>query len=132
MSASTGNPASARRARVLVVDDEPLLGTTLRVTLEEDHDVVIAQSGEAAQALLEQDTAFDVILCDLMMPRTSGMDLYAWLRAANPGLAERMIFMTGGAYTAQAQDFLENVPNRHIDKPFEVRALVELIAAVAG
>lgn len=132
MTASSGSAASARRTRVLVVDDEPLLGTTLRVTLEDAHDVVVVQSGEAARALLEEDRAFDVILCDLMMPRTSGMDLFAWLEGEHAELAKRMVFMTGGAYTARAQDFLEAVPNRRIDKPFEVGELVELIADVSG
>ena len=72
----TGEPK--RLPRVLVVDDEPLMGATLRVALEDDFDVTIAQSGDEAKRYLESNT-YDAVLCDLMMPGTSGIDLHGWL-----------------------------------------------------
>src|SRR6185312_8669420 len=68
-------PRSAPRARVLVVDDEVAIGNTLRDLLSIDHDVVAVASGEAALELIARDS-FDVVFCDLMMPRVSGIDIY--------------------------------------------------------
>lgn len=119
-----------RLPRVLVVDDEPLMGATLRVALEDDFDVTIAQSGEEAKRHLESNQ-YDAVLCDLMMPGTSGIDLHGWLLARDPKLAERMVFMTGGAYTEQSQDFLEHVGRHRVDKPFRMDALLSLLGRVA-
>ena len=113
--------------RVLIVDDEPLIGTTLKVLLADDHDVEFASSGSDARALLERDQGFDVILCDLMMPGVNGMDLYAWLRKADPELATRMVFMTGGVFTEEARAFLDSIPNARIEKPFDHDVLLQII-----
>jgi CheY-like chemotaxis protein len=56
---------SARRGRVLVIEDEPLVSETMRHILAREHDVtVIHDPGEALQALREPAGAFDVVLCD--------------------------------------------------------------------
>jgi CheY-like chemotaxis protein len=117
-----------RRARVLIIDDEPALAEALGRELERDHDVTLASSGRHALDLLGQGGRdFDVILCDLMMPEVTGMDLHEEMRRIRPGLEERIIFMTGGAFTARARMFLAKAANAHIEKPFdmdEVRALI--------
>jgi DNA-binding response OmpR family regulator len=62
-----------------------------------------------------------------MMADLTGMDLYEELRRIRPGFEERMIFMTGGTFTARGRTFLEKVTNPHVEKPFdmgEVRALI--------
>src|SRR5688572_9523092 len=102
-----------------------MIGTTLRVLLGDNHEVVLAASGTAARQELEGGS-FDLVLCDLMMPRVSGMDIHRWLQARDPGAAERMIFMTGGVFTEEAQQFLHRVPNRRIEKPFDTRDLLAL------
>jgi CheY-like chemotaxis protein len=63
---------------------------------------------------------FDLILCDLMMPEMTGMELHAELARALPEQAERMIFVTGGAFTESAAEFLERVPNEQLAKPFDL------------
>ncbi len=111
-------PAAAlgSRVRVLIVDDEPLLGKSLRRALHE-HDVVFTE--DPARALeLCSETDFDVIVCDLMMPVISGEDVYEHLSERAPELAARMIFMTGGAFTAGAQRFLNSIENPVLNKPF--------------
>lgn len=118
--------AAIRRPTILIVDDEPMIGTTLRVLLADRHEVVLAESGADARAALE-GTTFDLILCDLMMPGVSGMDLHAWLLERSPEAAGRMVFMTGGVFTDEARSFLEHVPNRRIEKPFDTRDLLRLI-----
>jgi PAS domain S-box-containing protein len=104
------------RVRVLIVDDEPLLGKSLRRTLSE-HDVTFTEDPVRALELCSQ-TDYDAIVCDLMMPMISGEGVYEHLREHAPELAARMIFMTGGAFTAGAQRFLREVPNLVLTKPF--------------
>ncbi|MBK6535401.1 MAG: PAS domain S-box protein [Deltaproteobacteria bacterium] len=119
-------PAS-RRARVLVVDDERAVGVILARVLRA-HDLTCVTTAREALDLLLSDESFDVILSDLMMPTMSGMDLYDELARLRPEAAERMVFITGGAFTQAAVAFLERVPNERIEKPFTaaaVRALVQ-------
>ncbi len=119
-----------RRARVLVVDDERLVGRALERVLSRHHEVVCANSVARAKEILEEDPAFDVLLSDIMMPHQTGMDLHAWLEANHPGLASRTIFMTGGAFTPGAQSFLARVSNPHIDKPLRRDELLATIASL--
>lgn len=127
---SRGTTARMTMPRVLVVDDEPLMGATLEVTLSDDYVVEVVSSVAAAEALLKQDSSYDLILCDLMMPGRTGMDLHRWVAETNPALVNRMIFMSGGAYTTEAHDFLERVGSRRIDKPFDVDGLLDLMKQV--
>jgi signal transduction histidine kinase/CheY-like chemotaxis protein len=113
----------APRARLLVVDDEPAVGNAIRRALAAEHDVLAVTSGKAALALLEKGEKFDAILCDLMMPEMSGMDLHEALGRVAPRLAQGMIVMTGGAFTGRAQQFLDRVPNQRVEKPFDLQSL---------
>ncbi len=124
--------APNRRGRILVVDDEPRMGRALQRLLAADHDVTTVASAEEALDLLSGGTRFDMVLCDLMMPGMSGMELHARMESAAPEVAARMVFMTGGAYTAGAQRFLDQVPNRRLEKPFRPETLEALIAEVLG
>lgn len=116
--------------RVLVVDDEPLIGTTLRILLDE-HEVKVASSGLAARELLERGEAFDAILCDLMLADFSGMDLARWLGGARPELSDRLVFMTGGAFTDEARSFLRAVPPaRQLEKPFTTEQIMRVLRSL--
>ena len=117
-----------RRARVLVVDDEAPIANALRELLAPEHDVVAATSGREALSALGATPDFDVLFCDLLMPGMSGIDLYEAIRAERPGLERRIVFMTGGAFTARAAEFLASVDNRRVEKPFSL-ALVERIVS---
>lgn len=118
---STPEPESLPRGRVLAVDDEKMIRRAFERSLGEHYDLVMAESGEQAQQILQKDTAFDVILCDLMMPGMSGMELYAWLTKFDPGLSKRVVFVTGGGVTEQARDLLDHTKNPVVSKPFEPR-----------
>jgi len=122
-------PATCRR-RVLVVDDEPLVCRAVARMLGREHDVVALSDPAEALARLARGELFDVVLCDLMMPGTSGMQCYEALRRSRPGLAESMVFLTGGAFTEEARAFLERVPNVRIEKPFEPEALRAVVSRV--
>ncbi len=124
-------PAPAPRRRILIVDDEPLVARAVSRTLAASHDVVAMTSARAALERIEKGAeAFDAVLCDLMMPEMTGMELHTRLVEVAPELAARTVFLTGGAFTEQARAFLERVPNARLEKPFEPRALRELLARV--
>ncbi|HJL34133.1 MAG TPA: response regulator, partial [Polyangiaceae bacterium LLY-WYZ-15_(1-7)] len=108
--------------RVLIVDDEPGMSRTLAIALGEEYEVVTAQGGAEALRRLEAGERFGVILCDLMMPGVSGMDVHGALAQWAPDQAARMVFMTGGAYTEQAADFLDG-GHPTLRKPFFIDEL---------
>jgi CheY-like chemotaxis protein len=120
----------SRRARVLVVDDEPGLLHAIEDLIGEAHDVMTANSGSEALDLLHRDDKFDVIVADLMMPGVTGMDLYERTRADHPGLEQRFVFMTGGAFTARSSKLVASVPNRCVAKPFDADELMRAIGDV--
>ncbi|HEX8540050.1 MAG TPA: ATP-binding protein, partial [Cystobacter sp.] len=121
---------TVRRGRVLVVDDEPMIGTAIRRTLQREHEVVTLTSAREAFARLMSGERFDVILCDVMMPEMSGVDLHQQLAQHLPALAEQLIFLSGGAFTPKAREFLAQVGNRRVDKPFSARDLRDMVQAV--
>ena len=116
-----------RRGRVLAIDDEELLGTVIRRALEPVHEVVVVKSAAEALERIGAGERFDVILCDLMMPELSGVDFHRQLTERAPLAAERIVFVTGGAFSREAQEFLERSPHARLDKPFDVATLRALV-----
>lgn len=116
-----------RRARVLLIDDETNLRTSLAQLLSVEHAVTSLGSAREAIDLLAQGRRFNIILCDLMMPGVSGIDFYEYLQREAPDQLPRVIFLSGGAFTSRAQAFLDRVPNPHVEKPFELDVLREVI-----
>ena len=118
--------------RVLVVDDEALIGRAVARCLGKTCSVEEAASGQAALERLRRSDAFDVILLDVMMPEMSGIDVYETLRREVPELLPRVVFLTGGAFTPLARQFLEQVPNVHVEKPFDPATLRDVVARIAA
>jgi CheY-like chemotaxis protein len=118
------------RARILVVDDEPLLGQTLSFMLEENHDVVVAQGGADALEHLARDPRFDLVLCDLDMPGVNGGSVHQALAARHPGLLSRFVLMTGGACAPWAETFLAGYSGARLEKPFTVAEVEEVLRLV--
>jgi PAS domain S-box-containing protein len=115
--------------RVLIVDDERLVLNMLQRLLSFEYEVTaVSRAAEAAERITAGER-FDLILCDVMMPDMTGMALHAFLRDAAPGQAERMVFVTGGAYSLEAQAFLEHVSNPHLEKPFDIEVLQSMVRA---
>jgi two-component system cell cycle sensor histidine kinase/response regulator CckA len=111
------------RARVLVIDDERALADMIVRLLDDCHVDVAVKGREALDLLDRATTPYDVILCDLMMPDMTGMDLFAEVTRRYNGFEERFVFMTGGAFTPRATEFLARVKNRRLEKPFDRSAL---------
>ncbi len=122
--------ASATLPKLLLVDDEHNLRAVLRPLLSTRYAVTAAASGREALRLLERDDAWDLVLCDLLMPDVTGMDVFEEVERAHPHLAPRMVFMTGGAFTPRARDLLDRVADRWIEKPFDFEALLALLDRV--
>ena len=120
----------APRGRLLVVDDEPALLRSVRALLSTTHEVVTASSGRQALELLRADPDFDAVLADLMMADVTGMELYDAVLRDHPELATRFVFMTGGTFTDRGRAFLEQVPNRCLEKPFDADTLLDVVAAM--
>ncbi|HEX7671357.1 MAG TPA: response regulator, partial [Polyangiaceae bacterium] len=112
-----------RRGRILVVDDERLVVRAIERLLSREHEIVTVVAAKKALALCVAGEKFDVILCDLMMPDMTGMDLHRELLRIAPEQADKMIFLTGGAFTAGARRFLAETAREHLEKPFEPAAL---------
>ena len=120
-------PIAGRRGRILVVDDEVVVAHTALRILSKEHDVVVIADGKEALARCAGGEQFDLILCDLMMPDMTGMDLHRELSRVAPEQANRMIFLTGGAFTEKARLFLSETAQEYIEKPFapaNLRAIV--------
>jgi PAS domain S-box-containing protein len=119
--------ASAARGRILVIEDDPTVGAAVTRILK-DHEVTVVTSGPPALELLAGGARYDVVLCDLMMPEMTGMEVHEQLGRAYPEVLERVVFMTGGAFTPASKAFLDRVPNEVVEKPFDtrrVRAIVQ-------
>jgi CheY-like chemotaxis protein len=120
----------ARRGSILVVDDEPLVCRLVEALLGAQHHVTAVAHGADALARFVAGERFDLVLCDLSMPEITGMDLYDRVRELAIDQAERMVFLTGGAFTPRARAFLEVRP--HLEKPFDLPALESLVLARLG
>jgi CheY-like chemotaxis protein len=118
--------APARRGRVLLVEDDPLVARAVRRTLGSEHDVTFVDGGRGALSALA-GAEFDVVLCDLMMPEMTGMDLHAELVRSRPEVAARMVFLSGGAFTDDAREFLARIPNAQVEKPFDPSHLRDVV-----
>ncbi len=120
------------RTRVMIVDDEPHLAHTLRLLLEDRHDVVATTQSEQAVRILIEGAPIDVVLCDVMMPDPNGIEVFRRVTERRPELKSRFIFMTGGTYTVATEKFLEATSAPTVQKPFDPTSVEKLIARVAA
>ncbi|MBV8756486.1 MAG: PAS domain S-box protein [Deltaproteobacteria bacterium] len=124
--------APAPGGRILLVDDEPSIGRVIALLLSDDHEVVTVTRAREALERISAGEEFDVILCDLMMPEVSGIELYDMM---SPADRARIVFMTGGAFTQQAREFLASSNRPRLQKPFtekDVRTAIERVRSSPG
>lgn len=115
--------APPARARVLLVDDDPLVMRSLQRFLADTYEVTACADAGSALALVASGIRFDLVVSDLIMPRMTGMDLHAALSETAPDQAARMVFLSGGAFTDGARAFLDGVPNPNLEKPIDGKVL---------
>jgi len=116
--------------KILLIDDEAAVGRSLSVLLAPETEVVAVTRADQALARIARGERFDAILCDVMMPETSGIELYDLLLHAAPDYKNRIIFMTGGAFTPEAQAFLAQLQCPQLEKPFSEAQLRQAIGSV--
>ena len=114
------------RARVLLVDDEPMLLRTLQQAVDDEHDIVTALGGGAALELLRRDRSFDLVVCDLQMPHVDGVAVHDAIAELAPELSARFVVMSGGAVTPRAASFLQRAKTRSLKKPISLDEFLEL------
>lgn len=112
---------------ILVVDDDAQIRRWFQRILPR-HKVTTVASVEAAEDAIMK-AQFDVILCDVMMPDRSGLDMHRLIETKRPDLLKRVVFMSGGAFTPALATFLETVPNPCLKKPFRREELERAIEA---
>ena len=127
-AARTMDPAPAATARILIVDDEEMLGTILR-RLFKTHDVTVLTNAREALERIDAGTHYDAILCDVMMPIMTGIEFHRALTERHPALVPSLIFLTGGAFNKETAAFLSSVPNTRVEKPFDAARLRGLVEA---
>lgn len=120
---------ASRRARILVVDDEPAVARAVARVLRNDHDVTCAYGGDQALRILDGDADFDLIVCDVVMPGVGGEEVYRIVGRRYPGLERKMVFVSGGAFTEKAVSFLDRIDNPTLNKPFDRAEMMEVISA---
>ncbi len=124
---SVAGPHAVARRRVLVVDDDALVCEALARALDSEAEVDVLTDGRAAAERLAAGERWDVILCDLMMPAFSGMEIYGEAMKRAPDAAGHFVFMTAGAFTPRARAFVDSIANRSIEKPIDVDRVREIV-----
>ncbi|MCA9627490.1 MAG: response regulator [Myxococcales bacterium] len=126
-TAPSAMPVSARRARILVVDDEAAIRTTIYRALCDRHDVSLASGPrQALEELANGD--YDQILCDIMMPEMTGPEMFKRVSQSRPDLASRFVFLSGGVLNARLHEFVETTGrDRVLEKPFSIAGLLRFV-----
>jgi DNA-binding response OmpR family regulator len=130
---SSTQEISLERPCVLIVDDEIAIRSAIgRYFSRQGWDVREASDGEAARRLLEPNAgaSFDVVICDLHMPRFSGFAFYRWLAGARPDAAARVVFSSGDVESHDTAQFLRDVRRPVLPKPFDLCELDRVIDEV--
>lgn len=117
--------------RVLVIDDEPTLLAATRRVLGSAHDVTTSGDGATALDLLARQD-FDVVLCDLMLSDTEGVEVYERAVRARPEIEPRFLFMTGGSLTPRSDAFRTALGGRCLSKPFDASTLIAAVSSFAA
>jgi signal transduction histidine kinase/ActR/RegA family two-component response regulator len=125
---SEASPGTNRRLRLLVVDDEVLVARAVRRVFDKEFRVDVALDGQVALEKLRK-ADYDVVLCDVMMPGISGLDVYRQVRSENEPLARRFVFATGGLFSQELSDNVKRLSNMIIEKPFDPAELRRVILA---
>lgn len=126
------NQPASSRARVLVVDDEEMVGRALASALGGEHLVVCCTSARQALERLREGERFDVLLSDLAMPEMTGIELHRVLQVEYPELAAGAVFITGAAFTPSARTFFEHTENPWLNKPLDLSRLRALVRERLG
>lgn len=122
--------ARTQTKRVLLLEDDEMLKSVIKEFLESNfYEVVAVVNGaEGVRAVLHSE--FDVIICDMMMPKLPGDMFYTAVERMRPHLCRRFIFITGHRGNPKINEFIKNVRGTMLAKPFHLDDLLEAVAFV--
>ena len=119
-------------AAVLVVEDEAALGAAVAEALA-DAGFVVDRAGDGLEALERlRSRPYDLIICDLKMPRLDGTSFHRELEKIDPAMARKVLFVTGDVAGTEAERFLEETSCRWLAKPFRLRDLLRVAREMIG
>lgn len=119
------------RKRLLVIDDEPAILSSVRRALGGRHEVLGFERGTEALEVLAAGERFDLVLCDVMMPQMSGLEFCSAVEQLDPTQAARVVLITGGAFSSQSSEFVRSGQFRVLTKPIDTGALRALVDATS-
>jgi signal transduction histidine kinase/ActR/RegA family two-component response regulator len=119
--------AEARPRQVFLVDDDPVFSRTMRRALKPHVVRTAAAASEAEVQLLDPKYNPDLVLCDVFLPGRNGDTLHARIAARRPDLAERFVFVTGGALGRTEAEYLKNSACPTLVKPVELKTIIDLL-----
>lgn len=117
------------RGRVLVIDDDEMVLVAAARSLAKEHEIIAETDARRALARIASGQRFDVIFCDFLMPEMTGGQFRDVLLREAPELAARIVFLTGGASSALARDYLAAQPQQVVEKPFAPATLRRIASA---
>lgn len=118
--------------RILLIDDDPAVRSALARLLGTRHEVRTASSHDEALAELAADARLDAIICDVVMPERTGLDVLAAIRAQWPALATRVLLITGGSISRTIDEGVEASGAPVLRKPFSFSELESALAALVA
>ena len=131
-SAPRAQPVVGRGSAVLLVEAEPALAEAVRDALK-DAGFLVDRAADGQTALEQARTrTYDLVICDLKMPRLDGQAFYRAVAGTVPSLARRIVFVTGDVVTADAEAFLEESGCRCLRKPFRLADLLQVAREVSA
>lgn len=116
-------------ARILVVDDEPLIREMVCDALSSHQVTAVATGREAIELIAAQD--WELILCDMVLPEISGLEVYREIERLRPELLPKLVFMTGGDVSGRSPRLPDGGRVRRLEKPFSIKSLRALAHSAA-
>jgi len=132
LPAAAVSSAMVARRRVLLIDDEPSVGTAVRRLLRGLHEVHSVQDAREALRLIGRGERYDSILCDVMMLEMNGVQFLQELERLSPDMAQRTGLMSGGVFDASARAFIQSRELECLPKPFDLERLRRFLERLHG
>lgn len=129
MNATQPASQAVHAPRVLVIDDDPRVGTAIQRVLS-GFQVTYAQSATGALGRILAGGEFQAVVCDVFMPGLSGLQFHGELLRQAPQLARRVLFITG-AISPEVEAYLRRQHVRCVAKPFTGTELRAAVAAIS-
>ena len=115
---------------ILIVEDETALAMAMAESFA-DAGFLVDRAGDGEEALARLEGGhYDLIVCDLKMPRMDGMMFYRALADGYPEMTSRILFVTGDVIATDAERFLAESGCRWLPKPFRINELLRVVREV--